>query len=149
MLCDQHHSMNFPVSRQKQCHLSGSGTDPPAWDSIAAGGGQESPSNSSMSINSSGLAVILDRQNNVGSVASATACCHHHSSSAAGQTSSLKDGTPVPLFSTLPSTPASSQLHSGGICILEAVIHSSSASNQLRNPFHILADMHTATERSR
>lgn len=141
--------MNFLVSRQKQCRLSGSGTEPAAWDSCIAGGGQESLSNSSMSINSSGLTVILDRQINAGSVTPAAACCHHHSSSTTGQGSCLKDVTPVPLFSTLPSTPASSQHHSGGICILEAVIHSSSASNQLRNPFHILADMHPATERNR
>ncbi|XP_023722503.1 pecanex-like protein 1 isoform X5 [Cryptotermes secundus] len=134
--------------RQKQCRLSGSGTEPAVWDSCIAGGGQESLSNSSMSINSSGLTVILDRQINAGSVTPAAACCHHHSSSATGQGSCLKDVTPVPLFSTLPSTPASSQHHSGGICILEAVIHSSSASNQLRNPFHILADMHSATERN-
>lgn len=143
------HHQCLLVCRQKQCHLSGTGADLTAWDSSATAGGQESLSNSSMSINSSGLTVILDRQNNVGSVTPAAACCRHHSSSTTGQASSLKDITPVPLFSALPSTPASAQIHSGGICILEAVIHPSSGSNQLRNPFHILADMHPVTERNR
>jgi hypothetical protein len=141
--------MNCLICRQQHCHLGGGGTDPATWDASVTGGGPDSLSNSSMSINSSGLAVILDRQNNVGSIAPAAMCCHHQSSSATGQASSTKGITPVPLLPVLPSTSASSQLHPGGVYILEAVVPPSSATSQQRSPFHILADMHTATERNR
>jgi hypothetical protein len=144
-------NMNCLVPRQQHCHLSGSGIDAPMWDSNVSGGGPDSLSNSSVSINSSGLTVIMDRQNNVGSVASGP-CCHLQSSSATGQPSSIKGIAPLPLLPVLPSSSTSStssQLHPGSVYILEAVVPPSSSGIQQRSPFHILADMHLASERNR
>jgi hypothetical protein len=141
--------MNCLVPRQQHCHLSAS-ADTPAWDSNVTGGGPDSLSNSSMSLNSSGLTVIMDRQNNVGTVASGP-CCHLQPSSVAGQASSIKGITPLPLLPVLPSSSASSssQLHPGSVYILEAVVPPSSSGIQQRSPFHILADMHMTSERNR
>jgi hypothetical protein len=144
----QGHNMNCLVPRQQHCHLSGSGTDAPTWDSAVTGGGPDSLSNSSISINSSGLTVIMDRQNNVGSVASGP-CCHLQPSSATGQASSIKGFAPLPLLPVLPSSSASSHLHPGGVYILEAVVPPSSSGIQQRSPFHILADMRMTSERNR
>jgi hypothetical protein len=144
----QYHSMNCFACRQQHRHLGG-GSDPTAWDASVTGGGLDSLSNSSVSINSSGLTVILDRQTNVGSVTPAAACCHYKSSSTSGQASSAKGIAPIPLLPVLPSTSASSHLHPGGVYILEAVVPPSSVGSQQRSPFHILSDMHIATERNR
>jgi hypothetical protein len=143
------HSKNCLAPRQQHRHR-GRGCDPSAWDASVTGGGPDSLSNSSVSINSSGLTVILDRQANAaGSVASAAACCHYKASSTSGQASSSKGLAPLPLLPVLPSTSASSHLHPGGVYILEAVVPPSSGGSQQRSPFHILSDMHIATERNR
>lgn len=143
--------MNCLVPRQQHCHLGGSGIDAPMWDSNVNGGGPDSLSNSSVSINSSGLTVIMDRQNNVGSVSSGP-CCLLQPSSATGQASSIKGIAPLPLLPVLPSSSTSStssQLHPGSVYILEAVVPPSSSGIQQRSPFHILADMHMTSERNR
>ena len=140
------------MCRQQHSHLSGA--ELTAWDGNMTGGGPDSLSNSSMSINSSGLTVILDRQNNLGAVipasSGATSCCHHQSSTTVQSSSKgmLGGAGPIPLLPVLPSTSAS-QLPPGGVYILEAVVPPSSAGNQQRSPFHILADMHGPGERSR